>query len=289
MKKKRILLYFVIVILMTLFNFYYRPVSGNPNVTEKYKDSVSYVNNLYYSDEMFKERLLSEDNYYIYEQILSDVRRGKLISNIECKQKGCGNAFGEVWEALMLDHPEQLAFKSALARYINDYNTVELQYQRVLPLSTYFGTRRIEREMDIIKRETKNMSEEEKILYVYNYVASHNYDRIFKFSSSNQSIYSFFTKGSSVCAGFAKVSQIIFQNIGIKSYLVHGYNHMWNYVEYKGKYYVFDATVGASYRDKTSKYYYEGLGRTTVNKTIGEHSEMYPPIEKTTLRSIFGV
>ena len=26
--------------------------------------------------------------------------------------------------------------------------------------------------------------------------------------------------------------------------------HMWNYVEYEGKYYIFDATMGASYRNK---------------------------------------
>ena len=62
------------------------------------------------------------------------------------------------------------------------------------------------------------MSKKDKITYVYNYVASHNYDRTFTYSSSNQSAYSFFSGGKSVCAGFAKASQIIFQNIGMDLY-----------------------------------------------------------------------
>ncbi len=133
------------------------------------------------------------------------------------------------------------------------------------------------------------MSEKDKIIYVYNYVAKHNYDHTFMYSKSNQSAYSFFTKGTSVCAGFAKSSQLIFQNIGINSYLVMSDNHMWNYVEYNGKYYVFDATVGASFTDKTNENYYYGLGQTTVKSTYGKYKELYPSIEQTTLKDLFNL
>ena len=144
--------------------------------------------------------------------------------------------------------------------------------------------------MENIRNDVKNMDEKEKILYVYDYVASHNYDRFFTTAKSNQSAYSFFTKKSSVCAGFAKASQLIFQNIGINSYLVLSDDHMWNYVEYKGKYYIFDATVGTSYYEQKNDRYYEGLGRTTTGVTSGLFQEYYPRIEReTTLKELFGI
>ena len=287
LRYNKLKVYIILVIIMALFNFYYRPISINPLITKEYKKSSSYVNNLYYSDEMFKKSMLSKSDYYIYEQMVNDLKNGKYKSKIECRIPGCSFEVGLARDTIMLDHPELLSFQSTAYR---DYNTyIVVEHRRLDPVRSYLGTKRILREVDIVKKETKSMSDKEKILFVYNYVASHNYDRLFRYSSSNQSAYSFFTKGSSVCAGFAKASQIIFQNIGIKSYLVTGYEHMWNYVEYEGKYYVFDATVGASYRDKTNSHYYDGLGRTTVNKTIGEYSSLYPKIETVTLKELFGV
>jgi len=284
---RRTTIYFILVILFALINFYFRPVSGNPLVTKDYQNSPSYVNDLYYSEEYFKKKLISEKYYYLYEQVLEDVKDGKNVNTITCKEEGCSNAFAAVLEAISLDHPEFFSYQTAWWR---DYkSSVEVHYSCMSSWKYYLGTKRIERELDIVKRETKNMSDKEKILYVYDYVASHNYDRLFTYSSSNQSAYSFFTKGSSVCAGFAKASQLIFQNIGIKSYLVHGYEHMWNYVEYEGKYYVFDATVGSSYYNKKHQNYYEGLARTTVGERIGEHKEVYPTIEEKTLKELFGM
>jgi len=64
---------------------------------------------------------------------------------------------------------------------------------------------------------------------------------------------------------------------------------MWNYVEYEGNYYVFDATVGASYVNKKHENYYDGLGRTTINTNTGLYPEIYPKIEEKTLKELFGV
>ena len=86
----------------------------------------------------------------------------------------------------------------------------------------------------------------EKIKYVYNWMGNNtSYDKTFTWSSKNQSVYSVFMSKEAVCAGFAKASQIIFQNIGIESYGVAGQTggpHMWNIIEYDGKYYFFDST-----------------------------------------------
>lgn len=288
MRTKRVVLYFVLVFLMFAFNFYFRPIKGNKLVTEKYRDSNAYINGLYMSDEYFKKKVLSKENYHIYEEIIKGNLNHKTTVEIPCS-KDCADSFTDAYYALYLDHPELISFMGIRTYRFNDEKITYNSYESLSDLRTTFGALRIEREMDNIRKDTKDMNEKEKIIYVYNYVASHNYDRMFTYTGSNQSAYSFFTKKSSVCAGFAKASQIIFQNIGIKSYLALSSDHMWNYVEYKGKYYIFDATVGTSYYDKKNANYYEGLGRTTTGAVEGMFMEHYPKIEDKPLKEIFGV
>ena len=286
--KKRIALYFLLVILFTLFNFYFRPVEGNPLVTKEYRNSSAYINDLYMSDEYFKENILKEEDYYIYDELINASLRDKTKVIIEC-YNDCANKLINSYYALYLDHPELISFVG-IGYYNVDSNEISFEnYGNLSQIKYFFGVRRIEREIDIIRRETKNMTEKEKIIYTYDYVASHNYDRMFMFSKSNQSAYSFFTGGNSVCAGFAKASQLIFQNIGINSYLVLSSEYMWNYVQYDGKWYVFDATMGASLRDKNNVHFYDGLGETTINNTTGLYSELYPKIESTHLKDVFGL
>ena len=286
MSKKRIIVYFILVILFTLYNFYFRPIKGNPLITSEYKKSDAYVNDLYKSDEYFKEKVLSSDAYHIYEEIIDASLNNKTKVKIKCS-KNCQTDFINSYYAVYLDHPELISFVGIGAYSLSNGYVEYENYGNLSKLKTFFGTRRIDRELDIIRSETKNMTDKEKIKYFYDYVASHNYDRIFKFTKSNQSAYSFFTGGKSVCAGFAKASQLIFQYIGINSYLVMSQTHMWNYVEYEGKYYVYDATMGASLSDKSNPHFYDGLGQTTIKSTKGMYSSYYPEIEKETLKEIF--
>ncbi len=288
MRVKRIILYFVLVIIMFAFNFYLRPIKGNKLITPKYKDSAAYVNDLYMSDEYFKKQILPEENYFIYDKIIEGSVEDLGTVEIKCFTD-CEKSFYNAYYAVYLDHPELISFLGISAFMYEDGAIKYNNYQNLGKLKAHLGAMRIEREMENVRNDTKNMNEKEKILYVYDYVASHDYDRMFTFSGSNQSAYSFFTKKSSVCAGFAKASQILFQNIGIKSYLVLSSDHMWNYVEYQGKYYIFDATVGTSYYEKKTDRYYEGLGRTTTGDTTGMFKEYYPEIEETTLKELFGV
>lgn len=73
MNKRRIVLYILLVLLFTLYNFYYRPIEGNYLITPEYKNSNAYINNLYKSDEYFKKELLDPDNYYIMKKWLKQV------------------------------------------------------------------------------------------------------------------------------------------------------------------------------------------------------------------------
>lgn len=282
---RRVILYFILVIGFFLYNFYYRPVEGNPLIDEEYQNSSSYVNSLYKSDEYFKKKLISEEEEPYYEKVVEAIKNGEDSSNLDCDLASCSGFMNDVYYSLYLDHPELLIFQGMGWRAYE--NKVEIKYYHLNKLQNDFGTRRIERELDIVKKETKDMDEKEKIIFVYEYVAGHQYDRIFMYSSGNQSAYSFFTKSSSVCAGFAKASQILFQNIGIESLPVISDDHMWNYVKYDGKYYVFDATVGASYVKKDNIHFYDGLGKTTMEEVTGLYPEYYPPIEETTLKELF--
>ncbi len=288
MIKKRYLIYILLVIIFTLYNFYFRPIKGNPLITKEYKSSDRYINDLYMSNEYFKESLLSKDDYYIYDEIINASLHDKSKVTIDCYED-CQSKLLNSYYAVYLDHPELISFVGINYYSVSNNKITYENYGNLSEIKTFFGTKRIAREMENIRNDTKNMTDKEKIIYVYDYVASHNYDRLFTFTKSNQSAYSFFTGGKSVCAGFAKASQLIFQNIGINSYLVLSSNHMWNYVEYEGKYYVYDATMGASLSDKKSPYFYDGLGKTTIKSTTGLYSNLYPEIEKTTLKEVFGL
>ena len=288
MKKGRVVFYFLLIIFMGIFNFYLRPIKGNPLIDNDYKNSSSYINGLYKSDEFFKKKLLKESDYHIYDEIIKNALNAEYEVTVECN-KECGDAFADAYKAIYLDHPELLSFLGIGSYRKNGTQIVYKNYESLGKIRGKLATMRIEREIDNVRRDTVGMSDKEKIIYVYDYVASHKYDHLFKLSGTNQSIYSFFTKGSSVCAGFAKVSQIIFQNIGINSYLVLSSNHMWNYVEYEGKYYIFDATMGSSFSNDNPMFY-DGLGMTTTGVQKGLYSKYYPKIEtKTTLKEIFGI
>ena len=47
MKAKRIVIYFLLVIIMVAYNFYLRPIKGNNLVNSEYKQSKAYINDLY--------------------------------------------------------------------------------------------------------------------------------------------------------------------------------------------------------------------------------------------------
>lgn len=277
-----------IIIISVIFYYYFRPIKGNYLITHEYKNSNAFINELYMSDEYFKKSLLNEEDYYIYQTIIEKNIEDETKIIIKCSDD-CANKFSKALNAVYLDHPELLSFKGINSYQIHPGYISYNNHHYFSKIKSYFASKRIAREMENIRNKTKNMSEKEKIIFVYNYVGSHNYDRIFMYSSSNQSAYSFFSKGESVCVGFAKATQIIFQNIGIKSYPVLTTNHMFNYVEYNGKYYIFDATYAASFRDKTHENYYNGLGNSTTGVITGLYSEYYPDIETTKLKDIFGI
>lgn len=110
-------------------------------------------------------------------------------------------------------------------------------------------------ENDFCIEYVKNLSQKEQVAYVYKWLVTYcNYNVN---SAYNQSIYSVFVRRNSVCTGYAKAAQYLFNLLGIESRLVFGRlhndkedgRHCWNLVKVDNEYYHFDACFGDSVLD----------------------------------------
>ena len=105
-------------------------------------------------------------------------------------------------------------------------------------------------ENDFCIEYAKTLTREQQIVYVYKWLVSYcNYNAN---SAYNQSIYSVFVRRNSVCTGYAKAAQYLFNLLGIESRLVFGRlhndkedgRHCWNLVKVDNEYFHFDACFG---------------------------------------------
>ncbi len=113
-------------------------------------------------------------------------------------------------------------------------------------------------ENDFCIEYVKNLSQKEQVAYIYKWLVSYcNYNVN---SAYNQSIYSVFARRNSVCTGYAKAAQYLFNLLGIESRLVFGRlhndkedgRHCWNLVKVDNEYYHFDACFGDSILDNVA-------------------------------------
>ena len=291
---KAICFWMIILILLSFHTYknYLRPIEKNPYID---KNSIHYVNDIYQSKGEYYETLLTENEQELYLDMLYDTKHNKKNRRFTIEEYGCLSAsqcngmIYTVYEALFIDHPELLSFGVYGFRQKND-TEVEITYKNAIPFKflVTIHEMRIKRIIDDIKKDTKNLNEYEKVKYVYDWISKKTYDKMFTFSAKNQTAYNVFIKDKAVCAGFAKASQIIFQNIGIESYIVLGSTggyHAWNIVKVNGKYYNFDSTVGSSIRKDSTQFYY-GLDGDFENYNI-YNSELYPEPQKEPLKNSF--
>ena len=113
-------------------------------------------------------------------------------------------------------------------------------------------------ENDFCIEYVKNLSQKEQVAYVYKWLVT--YCTYNANSAYNQSIYSVFVRRNSVCTGYAKAAQYLFNLLGIESRLVFGRlhndkedgRHCWNLVKVDNEYYHFDACFGDSILDNVA-------------------------------------
>ena len=275
---------FLILLSIYLYANYTREgiFERNTNTKEKH-----YINELYKSDDRIYKEILEEKEKDIYDLLLETIKSYETSIQLDNKKYECEKNYAQcesylrnVTEALWVDHPELLNFASLGWIYQDNQFDVKIYYAFKNPIKEAIGVLRIERIISDIQEETKNMTDKEKIIYVYDWMGEHNtYDNLFTYTSKNQSIYNVFLKKNAVCAGFAKASQIILSHLGIKSYIISGEDHMWNVIEYKKKYYYFDSTVSVSMK-KTHPHHYDGLIQTTMKNRSLYYPEWYPKTEE---------
>lgn len=287
-KKNKILCLLLIIFSLYMYTNFTVLVDGNSLIN---RDDMHYVNELYMSDGRVYDEFLNDKEKKMYRYMLDNTRKykGSLVVDMdefECiDYNECGALIDRAHEAILVDHPELINYAGYRWSYRENSGfklTLEFAVSNII--SAKIGEMRIQRIIDNIKDDTENMTDKEKIKYVYEWIGENNtYDSTFTYMDKNQSIYNVFMKKNAVCAGFAKASQVIFQNIGINSYTITGEStgpHMWNVVELDGKYYFYDSTVATSARDSDSSWYYDGLKQDYMSTYTVDFPEWYPEIEK---------
>jgi hypothetical protein len=287
-KKNKFWLVLIVVFSLYMYTNFTILVDGNKLIK---KDDLHYVNEIYMSDGRIYNEFLSDKEKKMYRFMLDNTRKYKSNLEIDFNEfqcvdyNDCGNLIGRAHDAILVDHPELINYAGYSWSYRSDRGfKLKLQFAVSNPIAATIGEMKIQRIIDNIKDDTEKMTDKEKIRYVYEWIGENNsYDKMFTYMSKNQSIYNVFMKNNAVCAGFAKASQVIFQNIGINSYTITGTStgpHMWNVVEVDGKYYFYDSTVATSAKDESASWYYDGLKQEYMSTYTVDFPAWYPEIQK---------
>lgn len=286
-KRHKFLSIIILLLSIYLYTNYTRIIEVNPKID---KTSEAYVNDIYMSDERIYNNYLNEIEKQAYSELKEmffkrESKRTLDLAKYDNKSPDeVSQAIMVAGRAMLIDHPEMLQFSTF--RYSHDGVDVEASVEFAInnPVMESLNTLRIRRIIDNIRIATKKMDDREKIKYVYEWIGDNNtYDDLFTYFSKNQSIYNVFIKGNAVCAGFAKASQVIFQNIGIESMTISGESggpHMWNVIKLDNKYYYYDSTYAAGIRDKNHPQYYDGLKQEEMNYYKADYPDWYPKIEE---------
>lgn len=172
------------------------------------------------------------------------------IADLKLDQYSKANEIHNVIRWIMRDNPDIFWFAHQY-HFDETSSTIHFQYT--------FSAGRVKTIqqgiIDVIDNDfcleyVKTLTRQEQIAYVYKWLVTYcNYNAN---SAYNQSVYSVFIRRNSVCTGYAKAAQYLFNLLGIESRLVFGRlhndkengRHCWNIVKADNQYYHFDACLG---------------------------------------------
>ena len=164
-----------------------------------------------------------------------------------------GTASGQVWQALrqvLRDHPD-IFWYAHRSTYDHDNHQLTLRY-----LFSYDRCVMLQKSIDDVVAhdfqidKVRDLSTFRQVMYVYKWLLT--YCSYNPNSAFNQEIDSVFVRRNSVCTGYAKAAQFLFDLLGIESRLVFGQlnndarqgRHCWNLVKVDGNYFHLDVSLG---------------------------------------------
>lgn len=244
------------------------------------RNNETYINDLYISDGRHYKYLLTSEEKEIYDIIINEIQNFSPSITINLEKYNINESdfitknLKNIKNILAMDHPELINLKS-LIYTVND-KAIHIRYEIEENQDYIIG--QIKTKIEQIQEETNSLSEYEKIKYVYNYLSEEN------IANESSSAACIITKNCND-QGYAKISQIIFQNLKINSLLATGSidnkYHEWNIVKIENKYYNFDVSAskknnqlsydGLLFKNKNYKLYYKNLmpninGKKYLNK-----------------------
>ena len=225
---------------MLSYYYIFNPYLGKKFVNSKIdRNSPWYVNDLYMSDQYYYETILNDAEKELYTQLFKDFNAIKT----EILVKSDEISMNRVIDAIQLDHPEMINLTTYSYSYGSNGIVLKPKYITKSNFKLNRMIAKIQKNITKIEKATRNMSEYEKEKYIYEWMGKNNRYRKDNFRDSDQSAYTALVKSkNTVCAGFGKGSQILFQNVGLESYILLSDTHIWNLVKIDGDYYYYDAT-----------------------------------------------
>lgn len=267
----------ILLIVTIIFSIVYFIYFKNSNIEKYlYNDYVSKhkINELYNSKEINYRLLLDDNEKKLYDYYIEKIINFENKINIDMSSFNYSteymlfDKFSKINQALIMDHPEIIYFGYP-SMSTKDKKTLNVNVSYALDKTQYKeALDDIQSQINKIKEDTKELNEYEKVKYVYEYLGYKNYYGNRKESISQSAYSAFSDKYSPVCAGYSRASQIIFNNIGITSFLISGKlksnwfsgdSHEWNIVRIEDKYYNYDVTQSSIAKNTTGNISYYGL------------------------------
>ncbi len=227
---------FIGAIILIVLYFIFRPYLGKKFVNDKIdRDSEWYVNDLYMSDQYYYDNILTASEQEIYKELLEAIKN--IDENIVIER--CD--LNKIMDALIMDHPELINLTTYSYKILSSEIIIEPKYITTSEKKLNRMIAEVQTVITKVEKKTRNMDEFEKEQYIYEYLGENS--RYRTQNLSNQSAYTGLVKGeNTVCAGYGKGAQILFQNVGLDSYILLGNQHLWNLVCIEDEWYYFDAT-----------------------------------------------
>lgn len=268
MRNKLIIISFILII---LGGFYLKYSNNDKLIAADYNPKYK-INELYTSKEVYYRKMLNDDEKKIYEKIIEGIIDFKPNISIELSMDNFQvqvDYLQKIADAVMLDHPE--LFYYGYPSYVGTKNgkVININFNYLITKSEYnTNLNKIKKIIEEVKNKTDGMNEYDKIKYIYEYLGErNNYGKI-NTVEGQTALSAFLMDLSPVCAGYSKASEILFNNVGIKSLLIRGDlkntlftgdAHMWNLVKVGKYYYIYDVTQSSTTKSISGNISYMGL------------------------------